>query len=318
MAMAKQLINTESWDSIEYVIYDPLGLYRVYHCACSIHLEANSTSLDGSDDHLIYGAQQPKSWKCKGHPALTTPTEIYGLPLKSAIDCNTIVFAVMNHTASTVDPLPEDEVNPEAFLISRLYMHLEPGPYRNEIDLLVKDFLTHKDPLYRSVACLHLHKFPESSVSSSLVTAYRASPKRFDGVKHPHHNIGTTPTLRIKLVGLDHQFQSALLSYLGFSMDPAALELVRELILKNAFLTSWGSYAKAIGMDWISQHFMQIYAVNPKSSLSALLSSIEANEPADIMIRIDELKAAALLSEKEFNDEIPHAVKNKVKTFFRT
>ncbi len=211
------LFATENWDTIEFLKPTNSRITRIYYCACFCCTQSNSMPMDGSGDHLIYGASYSTNWRCKGHPPFKFPTEVYGIRLKTTKDLSIAVNAVMEHRELISDPIPYDETDPEAFLISRLYARLNSIKAKKSIDTLIASFLIHPNSLYRFVACKHIERFPASFAASELLNVYRRQPELFDGVLHPHHERGTYPYMRLKLISLEQQFKNALLAYLKFS-----------------------------------------------------------------------------------------------------
>lgn len=303
------LFTTEDWATIDFLKPADSRTTRIYYCACFCCSESHSMPLDGSNDHLIYGASYSTAWHCNGHPPLTFPTEIYGVPLAKSEDVGKAVLAVMEHRVVIQDPIPDNEVDPEAFLIHRLYTGLKRNNSKARIDALIIAFLSHNDSLYRSVACKNLEKFPAPGAAEELVNAYRKQPDLFDGILHPHHSRGTTPYLKLRLIGLDHQFQKALLANLKFSKSKDARDLAREYILSGKMKAAWGAYEKEIGTRWVGKHLCEIYTADPKHAIFSLLAYGKVEETSKYLQRTQQLQNLNLLPAKEFLDALPSSIR---------
>jgi hypothetical protein len=311
---AAALYATEDWKDLTFVMPSPHGCLRLYYCACNMSNNQWTMPLDGTNDHLIYGASYPPSWHCNGHLPLAFPTEFYGVSLKKSKDVIKVILAVMEHREVTRDPLESKEVNREAFLINRFYALLDAEDHKALIDKMMGKFLSHSDSLYRSVACKFLERFPASKAASKLAAVYRKNPELYDAVLHPRHELGTYPDMVWRLIGLDQQFHNALLAYLKYSQSPGAQKLLRRLILGGKMKANWGRFNDFIGTNWIDKNFEKIYRANPMKNLQSLLQTQERETPQSIRLRIHRLKSLQLISEKEFSNLIPYGIENLMRS----
>lgn len=175
-----ELFQTPDWSTLDYLVHTPDSRNaRLYTCRCGFQTEWERKVLGDPEGDRVGSPALP--WRCEGHPPLTLPATLDGVPLKG--DLQIVLKQGLLSTGPAGAPPTVLEV--PAGWVSRLYHRVSGLPLQEEISLRIAAMVSTPDPRLRAAIVRFFLGTPTAAGLDLVFNDARKVRERYIGVRDP-------------------------------------------------------------------------------------------------------------------------------------
>ncbi len=242
--------------------------YRLYLCRCSRWLESSHHACDEPDPDVLTDPQLP--WGCAGHPAVTYPHDLDGVPLASIVDVRDLAQRGFH---GFVPPRARAKDVERGNWIARLRARLDEAG-QSAVDDVASAAFQDADPHTRALAVMYLYNTESEPVARHVVELLAGDRSLYAGVPDD-----VTPNVADKT--LEESMWRALRPLIA--SDDHVCDLARVEALSGRAGRSIYSVLAKVDSDWVIANCADIAraAGNKLELLDKSLSQLPPGSPLD-------------------------------------